>query len=224
MLRNLSGAETEQGSPVELEVTSPEELGARENRGRAAIAAAAAGAQADASRQELAVSEAACRRLKSEHQRTLSEVKSLIEASKTSAKSAEKATKQADEAVKKGALLEANVNAADIDDKAGEDEVAALQEAQSLMRNDLEQAQEARSKLEVEAAEIRVAGQHIEEQVREKLAIGPAELLKEGPLEVVEGAEGTEEPKPGKKDEDTDIENLAGFRIAGVKPGGPRED
>ena len=206
---DAAGEETEQGSPAELEVTSPEELGARESRDRAAIAAAAAGAQADASRQELAVSEAACRRLKSEHQRTLSEVKSLIEASKTATKRAEKSTKQADEAVKKGALLEDNVNAADIDDKAGEDKVAALQEAQSLMRNDLEQAQEARSKLEVEAAEIRVAGQHIEEQVREKLAIGPSELLKEGPFEVVEGHEEPEGHKRGKKDEDTDIEKLA---------------
>ena len=111
---DAAGEETEQGSPAELEVTSPEELGARESRDRAAIAAAAAGAQADASRQELAVSEAACRRLKSEHQRTLSEVKSLIEASKTATKRAEKSTKQADEAVKKGALLEDNENAADI--------------------------------------------------------------------------------------------------------------
>ena len=213
---DAAGAETEQGFPAELEVTSPEELGARENRDRAAIAAVAAGAQADASRQELAVSEAACRRLKSEHQRTLSEVKSLIEASKTATKRAEKATKQADDAVKKGAFLEANVNAADIDDKAGEAEVAALQEAQSLVRNDLERAQEARSKLEVEAAEIRVAGQHIEEQIREKLAIGPAELLKEGPLEVVEGTEGPEEPKRGKKDEDTDIEKLAASELRGL--------
>ena len=193
---------------AELEVTSPEELAARETRDRAAITAAAATAQADASRQELAVSEAAGRRLKAERERTLAQVKSLVEAAEVATKKAEKAHRQADEVAKKSIELEADVDVAGSDDKAGEAEVAGLETAQAQARVELERAQEVRSKREVEAAEFRVAGQHVEQQIRERLAIEPAQLLEEGP---VEPAKETEEPKVAtraKKDEVIDVEAL----------------
>ena len=194
--------------PAQLEVTSPEELAARESRDRAAIAAAAATAQADASRQELAVSEAAGRRLKAERERTLAEIKSLAEAAELATKSAEKARKQADKVAKKSIELEADVDVADTDDKAGEAEVGGLETAQAQARVELESAQEVRSKREVEAAEVRVAGQHVEQQIRERLAIEPAQLLEEGPLEPAQEIEGSTAGKKAKKDDVIDVEVL----------------
>ena len=201
-------------TPEELEVTSPEELAARENRDRAATAAAAARAQAEASRQELAVSEAASRRLEAERERTLAEVKSLGEVAETATKTADKSRKQADDVAKAGVALEADVDDAGSDDKAGEAEVAGLAAAQSQTRVDLERAQEARSKREVEAAEVRVAGQHVEQQIRERLALDPAQLLEEGPAEPVDEAEGqkkgkvAKKGKKAKKDDVIDVEAL----------------
>ena len=201
--------------PAALEVTSPEELAARETRDRASIAAAAATAQADASRQELAVSEAAGRRLTAERERTLAEVKSLAEAAESASKSAAKAREQAEVVGKKSLELEADVDVAGTGDKAGEAEVAGLEAAQAQARAELETAQEVRSKREVEAAEVRVAGQHVEQQIHERLAIEPARLLVEGPVEL---AEETAEPTVGrrtkkgggraKKDDVIDVEAL----------------
>ena len=195
-------------APAQLEVTSPEELAARESRDRAAIAAAAATAQADASRQELAVAEAAGRRLKAERERTLAEVKSLAEAADVATKSAEKALMQADKVAKKSIELEADVDVADTDDKAGEAEVGGLETAQAQTRVELESAQGVRSKREVEAAEVRVAGQHVDQQIRERLAIEPAQLLEEGPLEPAQETEGSKAGKKAKKDDVIDVEAL----------------
>lgn len=206
------GSETKAApsATVEFEVTSPEELVARESRDRAATAAAAATAQAEASRQELAVSEAACRRLKSEHERTLAEVKSLIMASGAASKNAKQARRQADESAKKGVSLKADVDDAGTEDKIGEAEVAGLQAAKSQARIDLEGLQEVRSKREVKAAEIRVAGQNVEQKIRERLEVEPAQLLEKGPVEE------TKEPKStrrAKKDDDIDIATLSASEL-----------
>jgi len=171
------------------EVTSPEELAARDSRDRAATAAGAATAQAEASRQELAVSEAAGRRLKAEGERTRAEVKSLREAAENAATRAEEARRQADEVATKGVKLEADLNVAGTDDKVAEAEVGGLEAAQLQARSEVEGAQEVRSKLDVEAAELRVAGQHVEQQVRERLTMEPDKLLEEGPVQPAEATE-----------------------------------
>jgi chromosome segregation protein len=199
--------------PAAPEVTSPEELAAREARDRAATAARAATAQADASRQELAVAQAAGRRLQAERERTLSEVKSLREATETAAKGAEDARQQAEAAALRGGALEADLEHAGSDDQAAEAEADGLEAAQAAARDEVERCQEARSKLEVEAAELRVAGQHTEQQIRDRLALEPADLLQEGPLEP-ERADRDEVLR--KKDDVIDLEALDARQLRGM--------
>lgn len=209
-------------------VTSPEELAARDSRDRAATAARAATAQAEASRQELAVSEASGRRLKAEGERTRAEVKSLREAAENAATRVEAAREQADKVAKKGVELEADVDVAGSDDKVAEAEVGGLEVAQSQARSEVEGAQEVRSKLDVEAAELRVAGQHTEQQVRDRLTMEPDTLLEEGPLESppaapaeptengATGKQGDAGRKPRKKDDVIDVEALDAGRLRGL--------
>jgi chromosome segregation protein len=192
--------------PAEPEVTSPEELAAREQRDRAATAARAATAQADAARQELAVSQAACRRLQAERERTLAEVKSLREATEAAAKNAAEARRQADEVAKRGVAMEADLEHAGSDDKAAEAEAAGLEAAQAQARDEVEQAHDARGKLEIEAAELRVEGTHIEGQIRERLNMEPDRLLEQGPVEAE--ADDQAEGKKRKKDDVIDLEAL----------------
>ena len=91
---------------------------------------------------------------------------------------------------------------------AGEAEGGGLETAQAQARVELESAQGVRSKREVEAAEVRVAGQHVEQQIRERLAIEPAQLLEEGPLEPAQETEGSKEGKQARKDDVIDVEAL----------------
>jgi len=199
-----------QAKPAAPAVTSPEELAARENRDRTATGARAATAQAEVAKQELAVSQAACRRLKAEGERTRAEVKSLQDAAVAAAKSAEAARKQAETVAKRGVELEADLEHDVSDDKAAEAEAAGLEAAQAQARTEVERSQEARSKLEVEAAELRVAGQHTEQQIRERLAMEPAQLLEQGPVEAKEpdGEEDAKGKKRKKKDDVIDVEAL----------------
>ena len=185
------------------EVTSPEELAAREARDRAAGAAGAADAQATAARQELAVAEAAGRRLKGERERALAEMKSLRVAVEEAGKRAAEARAQVQQVAATGEELAAQLDVAGSDDRAGEAEVAGLEAAQAQSREALETAQEKRSRFEIEAAEARVAGQHIEQQVRDRLSVEPERLLAEGPVQPEEHGDDTT-----KKDDVIDLEAL----------------
>ncbi len=193
------------------EVTSPEELAARESRDRAAAALRAATAQAGAASQEFAVSEAAGRRLAAERKRTLSEIESLRQAADDATRAAEAATAQAKAAAEKGAELEADVDAAGSDDKAAEAEVDGLEAAQAQARDELEKAQQTRSAYDVEAAELRVAGQHVEQQIRERLTMEPEALLAAGPVDA-DTAEDADAPRR-KKDDVIDVEALDAARL-----------
>jgi len=191
------------------EVTSPEELAARENRDRAATAGRAATAQAEAAKQELAVAEAAGRRLRAERERTIAEIKSLKEAADAALAKAEQSRARAAAVAGKGVELEADLNVADTDDRAGEAEVAGLESAQAQARDELEEARDVRSKCEVEVAEARVAGQHVEQQIRERLSMEPDVLMQEGPLAAVEEDAELEKGSRGKKKDDVvDVEAL----------------
>jgi chromosome segregation protein len=185
------------------QVTSPEELAAREARNRAAGAARAAEAQASAARQELAVAEAAGRRLTGERERALAEIKSLRVAVEEAGKRAAEARAQVEQVAAAGAELAAQLDVAGSDDRAGEAEVAGLEAAQAQSREALETAQEKRSRFEIEAAEARVAGQHTEQQVRDRLSIEPERLLAEGPVQPEEHEDDTP-----KKDDVIDLEAL----------------
>ncbi len=201
----------------EPEVTSPEELEARENRDRAATAARAAEAQAKAAHQELAVSEAAGRRLEAERERATAEIETLKTAAEESRVQVDTSRQQAKEAGEKGAALEEELKNWVSDDHAGEAEAAELETVQTQGRAELEEAQEARSQRDIEAAEARVEGQHLDQQIRERLMMEPDDLLQQGPVLPEEepteadakgGAKKKAKTKSKKKDDVVDIAAL----------------
>jgi chromosome segregation protein len=180
-------ATARQESQVEA-VTSPEELADREARDRAQAAHRAADSQADAARQEVAVSGAACKRLQHEIERTTSEVGALKEAVGEAKARAEKATQEAEAAALRSKDLEAELEASVSDDKSAEATVAGLEAAMTESRNELERVQAVRSEGDVEAAEARMACQHVEEQIRERLNIEPHEVHRVAGLDSAAGA------------------------------------
>ena len=194
----------------EPEITSPEELAARENRDRAATGQRAAEAQAQAARQELEVAQAANRRLRAERERTMAEVKSLEEAAQEAGQKAEEAKQAAVAAGERSSELEVELDSSVTDDRAGEAEVAGLESAQAVARARVERSQQVRSQWEVDAAEARVGCQHLEQQIRERLTMEPDDLLAEGPVVPREEEEAEEVAKKRRKvkDDVIDVEAL----------------
>ena len=218
---NVADESAESAALPEPEVTSPEELAARENRDRGAIAARAAEAQAKAAHQELAVSEAAGRRLQAERQRATAEIETLKTVAEESRAQAEASRRQAKEAGEKGAALEEELKNWVSGDHAGEAEAAGLETAQTQGRAELEEAQEARSQRDIEAAEARIEGQHLEQQIRERLMIESDDLLQQGPVlpeeEPTEAeAEGGAEKKAKSKKKD-DVVDIAALDAAALR-------
>ena len=190
------------------EVTSPEELAARDKRDRTATAKRAADAQAQAARQELAVLQAALRRLHAERERTSAEVGSLKEASDEARQKAEEARREARAAGKRSSELEVELEGSATDDKAAEAAVAGVEAAQAEARAKVEKVQRVRSQWEVEAAEARVGCEHLEQQIRERLTMEADTLLEEGPVAPDEEEAEPETKSRRSKDDLVDVEAL----------------
>ena len=157
-------------------ITSPEELADREARDRTKAAQRAAASQADAVRQEVAVSEAACKRLRHEIERTTGEVSILKAAVEEAKKRSETASQESETAATRSQALESELAVSVSDDKAAEATVAGLESAMSQSRAELECVQSVRSERDIGAAEARMGLQHLEEQIRERLNIEPHEV------------------------------------------------
>ena len=169
-------------------ITSPEELADREARDRAKAAHRAAASQADAVRQEVAVSEAACKRLRHEIERTTGEVGALRAAADEAKQRSDKARKDAETAAARSKELESELTVSVSDDSAAEATVAGLEAAMSQCRTELERVQAVRSERDIEAAEARMGLQHLEEQIRERLGIEPHEVHEAAEAGETEGA------------------------------------
>jgi chromosome segregation protein len=107
------------------------------------------------------------------------EVRGLGRAAEEARASVGASDRAAEQAEQKCRDLEAEIDGQQRVDVEEEAEIAGLEAAVAAARQAQEQAQSRRTTAEVHAAEVRVARQHLHEQVRERLDVEPAQLLRE---------------------------------------------
>jgi len=147
---------------------------------QAATALRAGRAQAAAAAREYQVSQAGLKRLDSEIRRLENECEALQRTKKDADSRADKADEDNKTAAKQTGELEgllANEEVVASVDEEGE--LGGLEAAVSSSRQEIERVQARRSSAEVQAAEIRVERNHLQQQVRERLDKEPQLLLRE---------------------------------------------
>ena len=144
---------------------------------RAQASLGAARAQAAAAARELQVAEAATRRQDAELARLHGDAKALVTSRAAAEACAVAADQRAEKSSKLCVELEARLQEDDSGDATEEFELSALESAVGAQRSAVERAQSCRSANEVHAAEVRIQREHLNEQIRERLNMEPANLL-----------------------------------------------